>query len=127
MDGISSNSTLLMEKSMDFLWTKQTAILDNIANSETPGYKTKTVTFEETLENSLKAAKSSNSSQEQIRNAIENADWKVTETDESTRLDDNGVNVTEQSVELVRNAYQLQYTMQAISSDLTALGTAISG
>lgn len=127
MDGISSNSTLLMEKSMDFLWTKQTAILDNIANSETPGYKTKTVTFEETLENSLKAAKSSNSSQEQIRNAIENADWKVTETDESTRLDDNGVNVTEQSVELVRNAYQLQYTMQAISGDLTALGTAISG
>jgi flagellar basal-body rod protein FlgB len=42
-------------------------------------------------------------------------------------MDDNGVNVTEQSVELVRNAYQLQYTMQAISGDFAALGTAISG
>ena len=62
---------------------------------------------------------------EQIQNAIENASWKVTEEDESTRMDDNGVNVTEQSVELVRNAYQLQYTMQAISGDLAALGTAV--
>lgn len=126
MDGISSNSMMLMEKSMDFLWAKQTAILDNIANSETPGYKTKTVTFEEALGDKLRAAASENN-KEQIQNTIENAKWKVTEADESTRMDDNGVNVTEQSVEMVRTAYQLQYTMQAISSDLTALGTAIRG
>ena len=126
MDSISSNSTLLLEKSMDFLWTKQTAILDNISNAETPGYKAKTVTFEEALEDKLKAAASGNN-QEQIRNTIDNANWKVTEADESTRMDDNGVNVTEQSVELVRNAYQLQYTMQAISGDLTTLGAAIRG
>ena len=49
MDFLSSNSFLMMEKSMAFLWTKQAAILDNIANAETPGYKAKIVTFEETL------------------------------------------------------------------------------
>lgn len=49
MDFLSSNSFLMMEKSMMFLWTKQAAILDNIANAETPGYKAKIVTFEETL------------------------------------------------------------------------------
>ena len=45
MDALTSNSLLMMERSMDFLWTKQTAILDNLANVETPNYKTKYVTF----------------------------------------------------------------------------------
>lgn len=45
----------------------------------------------------------------------------------STRMDDNGVNVTEQSVEMIRNAYQLQYVMKSINSDLTVLKAAIQG
>lgn len=56
MDFLSSNSFLMMEKSMMFLWTKQAAILDNIANAETPGYKAKIVTFEETLKARLEQA-----------------------------------------------------------------------
>lgn len=38
---------LLLQRSMEYLWDKQTCILDNIANVETPGYKTKYATFEE--------------------------------------------------------------------------------
>ena len=38
MDGLSSNSFLMMQRSMEFLWSKQSCILDNIANVETPGY-----------------------------------------------------------------------------------------
>ena len=53
MDFLTSNSFLLLEKSMGFLWTKQAAILDNIANAETPNYKEKVVTFEETLRGKL--------------------------------------------------------------------------
>ena len=49
MDFLTSNSQLLLEKSMGFLWTKQAAILDNIANAETPNYKAKVVTFEDSL------------------------------------------------------------------------------
>ena len=47
MNYMTSNSVRMMEKSMDFLWTKQTVILDNIANAETPNYKPKVVNFEE--------------------------------------------------------------------------------
>ena len=36
MDFLASNSQLLLEKSMGFLWTKQAALLDNVANAETP-------------------------------------------------------------------------------------------
>ena len=46
MELLSSNSFLMMEKSMEFLWAKQAAILDNISNAETPNYKPKVVTFE---------------------------------------------------------------------------------
>ena len=49
MELLGHNSLLMLEKSMDFLWTKQAAILDNISNAETPNYKTKVVTFEESL------------------------------------------------------------------------------
>ena len=47
--------------------------------------------------------------------------------DESARMDENGVNVSEQSMELVRNAYQVQHVYRAISSDMSRLMLAIRG
>jgi flagellar basal-body rod protein FlgB len=127
MDFLSSNSMLMMEKSMGFLWTKQAAVLDNISNAETPNYKTKVVTFEESLRDKLTAASQGTQAKQAVRKVLEGSDFAVTESQEETRMDDNGVNVTEQSVELVRNSYQLQYVMQAISSNLSILRTAIQG
>ncbi len=127
MELFTSNSMLMLEKSMDFLWTKQAAVLDNIANAETPNYKAKVVTFEESLRDKLESAASSNQPKQAIRQVLEDTDFAVTEPQESTRMDDNGVNITEQSTELVRNSYQLQYVMNAISADMTALRTAAKG
>ena len=127
MDYISNNSFLLLEKSMNFLWTKQSAILDNIANVETPDYKTKVVTFEETLKQRLEEAREASNPRTAMREVLEGAQFAVTEYEESTRMDGNGVNLTEQSTELVRNSYQLQYVMQAISSDISELRTVIQG
>jgi len=101
---ITTNSLRLMERSLDFLWTKQAAHMDNITNAETPGYKVKTVTFEERIGRLLSAAAGS-----------------------SVRPRANVRRVLEQSLEAVRTAYQMQYTMQAISSDLSTLRSAITG
>ena len=127
MEYISNNSMLLLEKSMDYLWAKQSAILDNIANVETPDYKTKVVTFEETLKQRLEEARQSANPQSAMREVLKDAKFAVTEYQESTRMDGNGVNLTEQTTELVRNSYQLQYVMQAINSDLSELRTVIQG
>ena len=127
MNGVTSNSLRMMEKSMDYLWAKQAAHLDNVANAETPGYKVKTVSFEKKFERKLQEAERKGHSRLQTRRAIDDADWEVEEDDEVTRYDENGVNVMEQSLEAVRTAYQLQYTMRAISSDLSTLGAAIRG
>ena len=127
MDYFSSNSMLLMEKSMNYLWTKQAAISDNIANAETTNYKAKIVTFEENLREKIEQAMRSATPRASMRETLEDARFTVVTTQDSTRMDDNGVNTTEQMVELVRNAYQLQYVMNAISTDLNTLRTAISG
>ena len=112
---------------MNYLWTKQSAISNNIANAETPGYKAKLVTFEENLRERLEQAMGSNAPRQNTRRVLGESEFSVVTTAESTRMDDNGVNVTEQMVELVRNAYQLQYVMNSISTDLAILRTAVRG
>ena len=127
MDFLSRNSVLMLEKSMDFLWAKQAAISDNIVNAETPNYKTKVVTFEENLRAKLESALGSKTPRRQVRGILEQAKFDVVDADEVTRMDDNGVNATEQMVELVRNSYQIQYVMDAISRDLSTLRSVVRG
>ena len=129
MEGITNNSMRMMEKSMEFLWAKQTALLDNIANAETPNYRAKLVTFEEEFQRELEGADHGRNkrTKQTMRGAIENASWQVEELPEVARRAENGVNVTEQMTELVRNAYQMQYVYQSLNSDLAALRTAIGG
>lgn len=128
MDMLTSNSALLLEKSVGFLWTKQAAILDNIANAETPNYKTKVVTFEESIRSRLEqAAASPGEAEESVRDILEDPEVTVFEAQERTRMDDNGVNTTEQMVELIRNAYQQQYVYQAINKHYAILRMAVKG
>ena len=88
-----SNSMLMLERAMDFQWTKFNAISDNIVNSVL-------------------------SSARPVVHVAEN---------ESMRMDDNGVNVAEQETELIRNTYQMQYTMDAINGKISLLRTLIRG
>ena len=127
MDLTTRNSSFLLEKSMNFLWAKQAAILDNVANAETPGYRAKVVTFEETLRSQLERAQMTDTPIKETRSALEGAHYQVSRHPGINRMDDNGVNVTEQSVEMIRNAYQLQYVMNSINSELSILRMAARG
>ena len=128
MDFLSSNSQLLLEKSMGFLWTKQAAILDNIANAETPNYKAKVVTFEETIKDKLEqAAGLPQGSGRAVRDILEDSELTVFEAQEQTRMDDNGVNITSEMTEMIRNAYQQQYVYSALNKHFSLLRMAIKG
>lgn len=127
MNIINSNSFLLMQRSMEFLWSKQSCILDNIANAETPGYKTKYATFEEALRGAILSSAAEGISTSAIREAIQDTPVVIHEAQESTRLDDNGVNITDQSIELARNGYQLQYVIDAIANDVSTIRAVIRG
>ena len=132
-DFLSSNSMLMLERAMNFQWTKQRAIADNVVNAETPNYKTKYVTFEEALRSSIQQAAQGRTAAGQstlgaIRSAISGSSPVVHTAElESARMDENGVNVAEQQVELTRTAYQMQHIYRAINSDMSRLLMAIRG
>ena len=127
MDLLSSNSFLMLEKSLGYLWTKQAAIADNISNAETPGYKEKVVTFEERLKSKLLRASRGSAPVKSRRDVLEGSAFSVTEQMVQTRKDDNGVNVTAQAAEAIRTAYQMRYVMSTINTDLSILTSAIRG
>ena len=122
-----SNSFLMLERAMNFQWTKQRATLDNIVNAETPGYKVKYVTFEDAFRTQLQAA-ARNQGSGAMRQVVSSALPTVhTATPETARLDENGVNIGEELVEATRNTYQIQYVMDTMNSDLARLRAAIRG
>ena len=128
MDFLTSNSQLLMEKSMGYLWTKQAAILDNIANAETPNYKAKVVTFEESIRAQLEeAAGRPEGAGKAVRDILDDAELTVFQAQEQTRMDDNGINITSEMTEMIRNAYQQQYLYQAMNKHYGLLRMAIKG
>lgn len=127
-DFFTSNSMIMLERAANFQWVKQRAILDNISNAETPNYKVKYVTFEEALRSSIRQAAQTATPRGAMRAALTGSVPVVhTASDESARMDENGVNVSEQSMELVRNAYQVQHVYRAISGDMSRLLVAIRG
>ena len=134
IDFFSSNSMLMLERAAQFQWTKIGAISDNVVNVDTPNYKAKYVTFEEALRSSIQQAASGRAAPGQkstvgaIRAAIAGSSPVVHTAElESARMDENGVNLAEQQLELTRTGYQIQHIYRAFSSDMSRLMTALRG
>lgn len=121
------NNIALASKSMEYLWGKQQITLQNLANVDTPGYKSKYVTFEDEFRTRLEQASMSRDD-EKIAEAIEDSHLVIHDTgDESARLDENNVDADVENVELTRATLQYMYTAQAITSDIARLRTVITG
>lgn len=127
MNYMFGNSIAMSAKSLDFLWAKQTVINHNLANVDTPGYKTKYVTFEDEYQKRLRLARAAGSSASRTRSIIESSDYTVHENESSARLDENNVNADAEEVEMARAQLQYQYVMQAMNADFTRLRTVIRG
>lgn len=114
-----------MQKGLDFTWQRQKVVMENIANSETPGYKSKYVTFEDELKRKVKSAKNGTLTQ---RDEILNTNYKTNLTNnESTKLDGNNVSVDEENVELVRTYLQYEYLSRLVNDEFSKLSIAIKG
>lgn len=93
-----------MQAGLDALWMKQKVISDNIANYETPGYKAKSVTFEEVLR------KADDGQKTPVLQAT-----VTTDTESTARPDGNNVSMEKESLELWRSYAQYSYLTQKIS------------
>lgn len=121
LDGVS---VTLMNKDLDGLWTRQQEISDNIANVETPGYKSKTVSFED----QLKAVLSGNpGNSKEAAAAIQNVQPEVTVSDDkSIRADGNNVDVVKENIELVRTQMNYMYSLRELSDYFSRIRYAIT-
>jgi flagellar basal-body rod protein FlgB len=129
IDWMNSNSMQMLQSSMRYLWTNQAVLLDNITNADTPNYKVKYVTFEDTFKAKIEAAASQARLQRgAMRRAVsfDEPEIKVAE-DQTYRMDDNGVDVAEQQMELYRNTVQSQYVLDSINNNFSILRSAIRG
>lgn len=126
MNYIFGNTMLMSAKSLDYLWAKQTATVDNIANNDTPGYKAKIVTFEDEFRKRLSTTASNSPSK--IRSAVMGSKYRVqTNRNQSARLDGNNVNTDIENVELARSGLQYQYVINSLNGDVNRLRSVIKG
>ena len=126
MSGIYGNGIALTERVLDYLWGRQTVTLNNIANVDTPGYKQKYISFEDTFRQKLRAASDAKTGSA-MREAIDSSNYLVYDRSDSARVDENNVNLDYEYTELARTALHYQYLIQSVNGDLTRYRTAIKG
>ncbi len=126
MSGIYGNGMALTEKVLDFLWGRQSITLNNIANVDTPGFKSQYVTFESAMRQKIRNASSDRSQAGQnVNQAIKGTRATLhTTSGESSRLDGNNVDMDQEQVELVRTAYEYQYMVSSVNNEITRLRNA---
>ncbi|MBS4959341.1 MAG: flagellar basal body rod protein FlgB [Clostridiales bacterium] len=122
----SSNSMLLTEKSIDYLWKKQEVTANNLANNETPNFKSSYVTFEEEMRQQIGNRRNQNA--KDIKRKILGVNPRIhTNYNETNRLDGNNVDIIAENAEMAKSGIQYQYAARAISDDFARLRTAIRG
>ncbi|MGO5053698.1 flagellar basal body rod protein FlgB [Lachnospiraceae bacterium LCP25S3_G4] len=127
MDLNIGNTLAMSEKALDYLWKKQQVTMNNIANVDTPGYRSQYVAFEDEFKKKLEAAGATGKSSN-IKQAIVSTQPKVYSSEpESARLDENNVNMDTENVELARTTLQYQYLLDSVTKDITRYRTVIKG
>ena len=126
MAELYGNGVVLTEKVLDYLWQRQTVSLNNVANVDTPGFKSQYITFEEELNKRITDAnKTKRSPRQAVRNAIHSTRSTLNTTrNESSSLDGNNVDMDQEQIEIVRSAYEYQYVLSSFNSDITRLKNA---
>jgi len=125
MAGLYGNGIELSEKMLDFLWGRQKVTLMNIANVDTPDYKSRYITFEEELQERLQRASMAGNSRNAVSNAIGSTHTTTHRTaNETTRLDGNNVDMDQEQVDLVRSAFEYQYMLSSLNNDFRMLQSA---
>lgn len=107
---------------MDYSSLNRNVIADNIANFNTPGYKTKVLRFEQVLENESGLALRTNSPSHlsnQNKPLSVPAYSQVEESTGSLRIDGNNVNQTTEMIKMLKNNYIFNTSVNAINKEFS--------
>ncbi len=119
-DFLNTENILLVQKSLDALWLRQKVISNNLANADTPGYKSQSVVFEDVLSRALQTGDAQEKLKSLQPKIVKNSSTQV-------REDGNNVDKDEQNIELTRAQMQYECMVRLISEDIRRMKYAISG
>lgn len=131
MSWLDSNSLKLTKTALDDLWLSQRYSLENIANADTPNYKAKFVSFADQLRAKINMSKNQLDRSRVVSDISDDIDnsiaWVISDTSETTREDNNNVDLDSEFLEIARTQLQYQYAIRQISQEFQRLQTAITG
>ncbi|WP_036608929.1 flagellar basal body rod protein FlgB [Oribacterium sp. P6A1] len=127
MLNLYGNGVNLTQRTLDYLWGRQNVTINNIANVDTPGFKSQYVTFENVLGRNIRSAQLRSATGKGIERAIRSSYAALhTTTNESTRLDGNNVDMDQEQIELVKTTYEYQMMVQSINNDFSRLKDSVA-
>ena len=109
-------STQSLKVSVAGLSARQTAISQNIANIETPGYQARKVKFEEALSSAVKHGQSPLGVTPSVQDSLE-----------PTRLNGSNVNLDEETLSHIDTTMRYQLTIRALDGKYGLIRDAIKG
>lgn len=113
----------VLDKAADASWKRNELIADNLANSDTPGYKRKDIDFESTLKEAMGASRftSTDAKIKSLRNKDLQADVYTDEAGYSYRVDGNNVDPETENVYLAENQIKYNGLEQSIDQEFKNL------
>ncbi len=118
-------ASALIERALDGSWQRQKVIANNIANQETPGYKAKSVSFEQQLKKQVAHLKLSNAGKN--ISLIKNSKISIDENSSlSERADGNSVNMELENIQMAKAQIQYQFLTRTLADYYSRLRYAIS-
>ncbi|MGI6707447.1 MAG: flagellar basal body rod protein FlgB [Clostridia bacterium] len=122
MFGWFVKNTGILEKSLDAVWLRNQVISNNIANVDTPGFKSSKVEFENILRSAMENGELSSDGTA----GMDGLEPVVVENRWTTmRMDGNNVDIDSEMVDLARNSIRYDALVQKISKEFGRIRMAI--
>lgn len=117
----------LFDKALDASWMRNEAIVNNIANAETPGYKREIVEFESVLKKAMGASTMPVArTHEKHMPLVTNISPRIIkDTSASYRRDGNSVNIDTEMAALAENGIRYETITKQLNSTLKRLRMSI--
>jgi flagellar basal-body rod protein FlgB len=123
------NNVGVLQKGLDASWLKNEVITNNIANVDTPGFKSSSVSFESAFKSALSgqsfAAKKTREKHIDFKSQSLEA-TVTTNTGTSNGLDGNNVDIDYENAELAKNTIYYNTLIEQVSSEFRKLSSAIN-
>lgn len=121
-----SVTTAMMQKALDGVWQRQRAISNNIANHETPGYKSIKVDFETSLKKEVRKLGNEMGKGEAAKTLAGAQIGVYFDNSTANRADGNNVDMDLETIEMAKAQIQYQYLTRSMTDTFARLRYAIS-